>query len=673
MTMIEMKRSACPYDCPDTCGLLVTVENGRAIRVTGDPEHPYSKGTLCLKMNRYELTVHSPRRLERPLLRSGAKGEGQFRPASWDEAINLVAERFRTIAAVHGAEAILPYSYAGTLGLLQRNAGHAFFHRLGASRLDRTICAPAKDAGWKAVMGETPGLDPDEVIHSDLIILWGSDALATNVHFIARVHAAKRTGAQVWVIDTHRTATARIADRFIQVRPGSDGGLALGMMHVLARDGLADRSFLASEVQGWMELEHDVLPEWTPIRTEEATGVPAEDIRSLAHLLGGARAPFIGLGSGLSRYGNGAMNIRLIVCLPAALGSWKRKGGGLLAGTSSGAAFDLSPVVREDLQPGPTRIINMNRLGHALNQLEDPRVMALYVYHSNPAAIAPDQNEVLAGLAREDLFTVVHERFLTDTARFADVIFPATSSLEHPDLYRSYGHYCIQRVAAAIPPIGECRSNWEVFRALAGAMGFKEEVFRKSADAMLDALLAVPSKWREALDRAVLLEGKAQRLQIPSHLWETPSGKIEILNPRQPHPLPHAIPCHSDRSAFPLVLQTAVSMFGLNSSFRERGDLVERDSPVRLKLGPEDAALRGLKDGERVIAWNDLGEVVFQLKITPDVPSGVAVAEGVYWQEQAFGTRTVNALTSQRLTDEGRGSTFYDNRIDVRRAQVQLS
>jgi anaerobic selenocysteine-containing dehydrogenase len=662
-----IKRSACPYDCPDTCGLLVSVENGRAIRVTGDPEHPYSRGTLCMKMNHYEWTVHSPRRLELPLIRIGAKGEGRFQPTSWDDAISLVTERLRKVIAAHGSEAILPYSYSGTMGLLQRNAGHAFFHRIGASRLDRTICSPAKDAGWKAVMGNTPGPDPDDATDSDLILLWGIDAVATNVHFMARARDAKRGGAQVWVVDTHRTTTARGADRVILVRPGTDGALALGLMHVLAREGLVDHSFLASEVQGWDELERNVLPDWTPARTEKATGVDAAEVECLARFFGQARAPFIRLGSGLSRYGNGAMNIRTIVCLPAVVGAWKRKGGGCLAGTSSGAAFNLGTIVREDLQQRPSRIVNMNRLGDALNRLDNPRVMALYVYHSNPASIAPDQNQVLAGLAREDLFTVVHERFMTDTARWADVVFPATTSLEHPDLYRAYGHYCIQRVTPAIPPVGESRSNWDVFCALARAMGFEEEVFWRSADEMIDALLAVPSAWRDEIDKSALTEGKAQRLRLPSRSWQTPSGKIEILSPHQRYPLPQVLPKHSDADPLPLALQTGVSMYALNSSFRERDDLVEFDGPMRLKLGPDEATARGLTDGERVVAWNSLGEVEFQLEITPDVPSGIAVAAGVHWLERASGTRTVNALTSQALTDDGAGSTLYDNHIDVRR------
>ncbi|HEY3380273.1 MAG TPA: molybdopterin-dependent oxidoreductase [Vicinamibacterales bacterium] len=671
--MAHLVRSACPYDCPDTCGLIVEVEDGRAVRVRGDREHPYSRGSLCPKMDRYDLTVHSPRRLEHPLVRIGAKGEGRFRTASWEEAVDLIATRFRTIVGAHGAEAILPYSYAGTMGLLQRNAGHAFFHRLGASRLDRTICSPAKEAGWKAVMGDTPAPDPDEAVESDLIVLWGIDALATNIHFVSRAREAKRHGASIWLVDTHRTATARVADRVVLLRPGSDGALALGLMHVLHRDGLVDAEFLASDVQGWGELARDILPGWTPARTAESTGISPGDVEDLARAFGAARAPFIRLGSGLSRYGNGAMTIRTIVCLPAVVGAWCKRGGGCLTGTSSAAAFDLRPILREDLQPQPTRLVNMNRLGHALTELDAPRVMSLYVYQSNPAAVAPDQNQVLAGLSRGDLFTVVHERFMTDTARWADVVLPATSSLEHPDVYRAYGHYCVQRVAAAIPPVGESRSNWDVFSALAHAMGFDDEVFRQSAEQMLDVLLAAPSPWRAGIDGAAMAEGRAQRLQVPPRAWRTPSGRIEILNPRLRHPLPQVLPTNSEDDPFPLVLQTGVSMYALNSSFRERDDLVERDGAMRLKLGPADAAARGLVHGERVLAWNDHGEVEFELEVSDDVPAGVAVAEGVHWQERAPGSRTVNALTSQRLTDDGAGSTFYDNRIDVRACRSAAS
>ena len=465
--MPQLRRSTCPFDCPDACGLLVEVdvEAGRALAVRGDPEHPWSRGSLCPKMTAYERTVHAPGRLATPLLRDGPKGEGRFRRASWDEAVALVAARWRAIVAEHGAEAILPYSYAGTMGLVQRNAGHAFFHALGASRLERTICSPAKEAAWSAVMGDTLAPDPEEIAESDLVVVWGLDAVATHLHLVPRLKEARARGVEVLLVDTYRTPTARVADRTFLVRPGTDGALALGLLHLLAREDQVDRAFVAAHVLGFDALEREVLPEWTPARTAAVTGLSPEDLAALAGAIGRARAPFFRIGSGLSRYGNGCDAIRAILALPAARGAWAVPGGGALCSTSSGLAFDLSAVTRPDLQPRPTRLVNMNQLGHALSALDGPRVMSLYVYHSNPAAVAPDQNAVLAGLAREDLFTVVHERFLTDTARYADVVLPATSSLEHPDLYRAYGHYNIQRVRAAIPPVGEARPNWEVFQA----------------------------------------------------------------------------------------------------------------------------------------------------------------------------------------------------------------
>jgi anaerobic selenocysteine-containing dehydrogenase len=662
-------RSTCPYDCPDACGLLVTVEGGRAVSVRGDPEHPYSRGTLCPKMTRYERTVHSPDRLATPLLRDGPKGAGRFRPATWDEAIERIAARWRELVAAHGPEAILPYSYAGTMGLVQRNAGHAFFHRLGASRLDRTICSPAKDAGWKAVMGATPGPHPDEAVDSDLVVLWSIDAVATNLHFVARAKEARRRGAAIWLVDTHENATTRVADRTILVRPGSDGALALGVMHVLAAEGLADEPFLAANSAGWPDLRDRVLPEWTPARTAAVTGLSPDEVAGLARALAAARAPFLRVGSGLSRYGNGAMTVRTIVALAAVLGAYGRKGGGCFCSTASSQAFDLSPVTREDLMTRPTRVVNMNRLGWALTELGAPRVMSLYVYASNPAAVAPDQNAVLCGLAREDLFTVVHERFMTDTARFADVVLPATTSLEHADLYRSYGQYCVQRARPAVPPVGEARSNWDTFRLLARAMGFDEPVFRATADELVDALLARPSPWREGLDRAALDSGRAIELRVPpGPRWRTPSGRIELRNDAHREPLPRWLPTHEQEGTLPLRLMTAPSLHALNSTFMERPDLRERTGGMRLALSPADAAARGLATGDRAVAWNALGEVAFDVEVAPGVPPGVAVAAGVFWLAHAPGARNVNALTSQRLTDDAGGSTFYDTRVDVRRA-----
>lgn len=667
----DIKRSVCPYDCPDACGLLVTVENGRAVRVAGDPDHPYSRGTLCAKMNRYEATVHSPRRLTTPLVRCGAKGSGEFRPVSWDGALDLICERWQEIIARFGAEAILPYSYAGTMGIVQRNSGHPFFHRLGASRLARTICSPAKDAGWQAVMGETPAPHPDSVAKSDLIILWGINAAATSVHFLNRVNEARRRGATVWLIDTYRTPTAAAADRTVLVRPGSDAALSLGIMHILARDGLVNRDFVASSVQGFAELTAGVLPDYHPRRVSTLTGIPESDIEELAAAFGRAHAPFIRVGSGLSRYGNGAMTIRCIVSLPALVGAYAVDGAGCLCGVSTSGAFAMKEVLREDFLSKPTRIVNMNQLGDALTKLVDPPVMSLYVYHSNPAAVAPDQNAVLAGLAREDLFTVVHERFMTDTARYADLVLPATSSLEQSDIYRSYGHYCIQRARPAIPPVGESRSNWEVFSLLAERLGFEEPFFAQSADDLIDHLLAIPSPWREGVDLTSLAAGRAVELAMvhdPARPFATPSGRIEIHNPRLAEPLiRHFPPHHEADTAYPFRLMSAPSLFALNASFYERDDLRLRQEAMYLMMHPADAAGKGLADNDAVMAWNDRGEVLFQLKVTEQVPMGVVVCEGVWWLEFVPGKRSVNALTSQRLTDMGEGSTFYDTRVDVRK------
>ncbi len=513
----------------------------KAIKVTGDPEHPFTRGVLCPKMNRYQDTVHSPLRLTQPLLRAGAKGSGAFRPIAWEEAINRIADGWRKIIDQYGAEAILPYSYAGTMGLIQRNAGHPFFYRLGASRLERTICSPAKEVGWKAVMGETFAPHPDEVADSDLVILWGINAVATNIHFLYGVRKAKERGATIWLIDTYQTITSSVADQTYIVRPGSDGSLALGLMHLLVRDDLINHDFLAAHVQGFEELKEKILPDFPPEKVSRLTGLPSETLESMAKAYSSAKAPFIRLGSGLSRYGNGAMNIRTILCLPALVGAYREKGAGCLASVSTGGAFDMKEVLREDFLTKKTRVVNMNQLGWALNELDHPPIQSLYVYHSNPGAVTPDQNQVLKGLSREDLFTVVHERFLTDTARYADIVLPSTSSLEHSDLYRAYGTYCIQRAKAVIPPVGQSKSNREVFSLLAEAMGIDDPFFRQTADDLIDHLISLPSPLREGIDREAFAAGKAVEIPLAPDArtrYKTPSGKIEILNLKEPHPLP---------------------------------------------------------------------------------------------------------------------------------------
>jgi anaerobic selenocysteine-containing dehydrogenase len=664
-------RSVCPYDCPDACGLLVSVENGRAIGVSGDPDHPVTRGLLCPKMGHYEQTVHSPRRLTTPLRRVGVKGAGAFEPISWECAIELICSRWRAIIAEYGAEAVLPYSYAGTMGLVQRNAGHAFFYKLGASRLERTICSPAKDAGWKVLMGDTPAMEPAEMEESDLVILWGINAAATSIHAMRDAQAARRKGARLWAIDTYRTPTCESADKVFLIRPGGDGALALGMLHVIVREELLDREFISAHVLGFEELAARILPDCSPAQMSQVCGLPADVIERMAREYARANAPFIRLGSGLTRYGNGAMTVRTICCLPAVSGAWGKPGGGIFIGTSTGGAFPLQTVTREDFMESLPRQVSMNQLGAALTELDGPPVMSLYVYHSNPATIAPDQNAVIRGLEREDLFTVVHERFLTDTARYADIVLPATSSLEHSDLYRCYGSYHAQRCGAAIPPVGAARSNWEVFCQLAAGMGWDEPFFRLSADELVELLLVEVNPWRSRIVTERLRQGEPVFLAPPAELkkeWLTPSGKIEILNVREDEPLPRPLPTHAEQDGYPLRLQPATTPFALNSSFYEQDDLRSKQNCMELLMNREDAEARCLADGQGVTALNDRGTASFTLRITDRVPAGTVVTEGVWWREFIPGDRGVNALTSQRLTDGGRGSTLYDVTVEVKGA-----
>ena len=665
----EWKKSVCPYDCPDACGLLLKVEDEKVTAVKGDPAHPYTRGLLCPKMAHYERSIHSPQRLKQPLVRTGKKGAGEFREASWQEAIGIIGQRWRKIIAEYGGEAILPVSYAGTMGLVQRNAGHALFHKLGASRLERTLCSSAKGYGWEAVMGGTLQAEPDEAAESDFILIWGAHTLATNIHFLHPVRQAKSKGAKIWVIETHITETAKlIADRTVLVRPGTDGALALGIMHELQRLGLLDGDFLDRWVSGFDRLAAEVLPRYSPAKVAAITGVPATVVTELGEAYGKAAAPFIRQGSGLYRYGNGAMTARLISCLPALVGAYAKPGGGTLGDLSTSSVFNTSVITREDFIDKPTRIVSINRLGEALTGgVTEPPIMGLYVYHSNPASVYPDQNSILRGLSREDLFTVVHERFMTDTALYADIVLPATTSVEHDDAYRSYGHYGLQRVKSCIPPIAAAKSNWETFCLLAGEMGFDEPIFRQSAAELLDQLFEKPGSWLAQVDWQKLQAGEPVTLPLPENYkmqFRTASGRIEIVNPRETPELPDWFPPYGGSGEF--YLMTAPSLYSLNSSFNESAELVARKGPMSLTMNPLDAERLALMDGQRVLAYNELGEVTFVLKIADSVPGGVVVADGVSWLRDAPGRRTINALTSQRLTDRGKGSTFYDTKVDVR-------
>lgn len=661
---METVRSVCPYDCPDACGLLIYKEDGKVVKVVGDPDHSFTRGTLCPKMAHYERTIYSPRRLTTPLRRFGTKGSGIFEPISWEEALQTIGDRWRHIISRYGAEAILPYSYAGTMGIIQKECGKSFFYSLGASQLERTICASAKGYAQESLMGKTLGINPVELQKSDVVILWSISMLATDIHLLHDINAAKAKGTVVWVIDTYQTATAAIADKVVCVRPGTDGALALGMMHIMARDGLIDRTFIREHVQGYDQLAAEVLPQYTPEKASELSGVPVNAIEELARCYATAKAPFIRLGSGLSRYGNGAMTVRLVCCLPAVVGAWSKPGGGLLGSASTGAVYDMLRIVREDFRK-ETRTVNMNQIGEALNELRDPPIMSLYVYSSNPAGTAPDQNRVIAGLEREDLFTVVHERFLTDTAKYADIVLPATTSVEHSDLYRAYGHYVLQRGSKIIEAVGQSKSNWDVFCLLAESMGITDPYYRQKEEDLIEELLAHPTPQLAKVDLKRLAAGEPVDLPLEENYkmdFRTPSGKIELYNSKEEPPLPNYKPPYGGPEAFWLI--NAPDPRILDSSFNERAELTDRNIMV-LQMNPNDAKTGGFCDGQAVVAQNDRGKASFTLKISDKVPLAVVVTEGVWWMEHVKGQRSVNALTSQRFADKGHGSTFYDVKVNV--------
>ncbi len=664
---LTWQRSTCPYDCPECCGMLVQSDGQNVLAVRGDPDHGHNRGRLCAKVGQYQRTVHHAERLLYPLLRTGPKGTGQFTRISWDEALQRIAQAWQGLLRSHGGESILPVSYAGTMGQIQRNAGHALFHRLGASRLDRTICTPAQDAGWQAVMGERPGPDPDDAAQADLLVIWGCNVVATNLQFVQRIREAKAKGAQVWLIDTYRQASAGLADQTLIVKPGSDAALALGAVHWLAENRHTDEEFLARAATGWDELR--AAARAYPLeRVAELTGVTLPQILCFYRALGDSKRLFVRLGGGLTRYAHGAATARAILCIPAVLGAWER-GGGLLASTGTGASLDMAPLTRPDLQPQPTRLVNLTRLGEALLELRDPPIQSICVFHCNPAAVLPDQERVLQGLSRPDLFTVVHERFMTDTARFADVLLPAPTMLETADLYRSYGQFWLQRTRPVIAPPGEVRSNLDFFQGIAKAMGLQESVFRTSADALIDQVLDAPSPWRRGLEpgtpgRAALDRGEPVKLTPPRLPWGDAAGLIRLVQPELPDPVPHWRPGYGDADGLPFKLVIAPSAYTLNSSFAEREDLRAKRGPQALRMAPADALVRGLNDGQQVRARNSIGQAEFILQVRDTVPAGVVVAEGVHWLGHG-NRRSVNALTSARLTDLGRGSTYCDNGVEI--------
>lgn len=660
-------KSVCPYDCPDACGLIVSVDNNKVISVRGDRAHAFTRGTLCPKMAHYEKVIHSPLRLKSPMKRVGKKGigEDQYTRISWDEALDAIVNNFKETIDTYGSESILRYSYAGTMGVIQSPAADYFFRCIGATDQDRGICSPAKQAGFRSVYGDTLAIKPQEAQHSDLIVLWGINATATDVHILHDVNIAKKKGARVWIIDTHKTYTFSQAHEHIYVKPGSDGALALGMLHIIHRDGLADIDFIKKHVQGYDELVKEVLLDFTPGKAAEICGVSVERMTEFAHAYAKSKAPFIRLGSGLSRYGNGAMTCRAINALPAVVGAWQYPGGGLLS-SASGSKFIGKDVMQQAHIHAPAkRLMPMIKLGEMLINPEGTKVHSLYIFSSNPAITAPDQNVVRRGLMRDDLFTVVHERFFTDTCKYADIILPATTSVEHDDIYNSYGHYTIGTGYKLIEPIGESRSNWQVIAELAKRMGLEDDFFDLSEKDLIEQIVRTSSRISKR-DQELILNGEPVEMTVPESYkmdFKTPSGKIELYNPQDVEPLIRYMPPYGDNAPFWLINGNDIRI--LDSSFCE----LDFNDPelMKLRIHPEDAKMYNINDGAEVEIYNDRGSVKIKAYYDDEVQRGTLVTLGVWWQSQSSDPHVaINALTAARPTDQGWGSTFYDVQVHIR-------
>lgn len=684
-------RGGCPLDCPDACATLVTVEDGKATRIQGDKDHPFTQGFLCTKVNRYVERSYHPERLLTPMKRVGPKGSGQFVEASWDDALGAIASKLNEIRrSSDGPQSILPYSYAGTMGLLQgESMDRRFFHLLGASKLDRTICATAGSMGMRMTVGGSVGADAESVRDSDLILLWGTNTLTSNPHLWPHILEAKAKGTQVLCIDPIKTRTAEQCDEWIGIRPGTDAALALGMMQVIFAENLQDDDYIRQHTLGGDELKLRAK-QFSPERTAQITGIPAERIITLARQYAQAKAAFVRINYGLQRHGGGAMAVRTIACLPAVVGHWRRPGGGVQLSSSGNFAFNKAALQRDDLAPAGTRIINMSLLGEALTKPDagvgGPPVRAMVVYNSNPAAIAPDHLRVIEGLKREDLFLVVLEHFRTDTADYADWILPATTQLEHWDVHFSYGHHYATLNRPAVNPIGQALPNTEIFRRLAARMGLEHECLRDDDVTLVQQALASPDPRMETVTWDALLANGWARLNLPKPFvpfanggFLTPSGKCEFVSERMaqmgldplpdftpPHEYPESVPDLAAR--YPLTLISSPAHQFMNSSFVNVGALQRAAREPEVSLHPRDAERRGIVEGQMVEVQNDRGHFAARARIREGIREGVAWAPGVWWAKLSSDGRNVNATTSQRLTDMGAGPVFYDNLVEIRAA-----
>jgi anaerobic selenocysteine-containing dehydrogenase len=654
------------------CSMLAHVEDGRVLRIEGDPNQPFTAGFACAKVNRDADLVHSPRRLATPMRRVGPKGAGKFASVGWDEALDEITAQWKRIIAEDGPLALLGYAYSAHQGQMNRGLVNGLFHALGTSRLVAgTVCDTCCETAWDMTVGPIGGADPESIEHSDLIVSWGADLVATNVHLWAKVERARRRGVELVVIDPRRSRTAQRADWHLPIRIGTDAALALGVMHILARDGLTDEAYMAEHTIGFDRLRREVLPRFAPAHAAEITGLSPADVERLAALYGGAKRSFIRLGEGMTRLARGGEALRAVALLPGVTGAYGRHGGGALLLTAASCTLNYD-AIRKPSGPATTRLVNHLRLGEALLEMKDPRIRGLFIACNNPAVTCPDAGKVRRALAREDLFTVVHDPFVSVTARYADIVLPAATYLETEDFYRAYGTYYMQYGHRAVEPQGEARSNIEVAQALAARMGLSDPVFRMSPHELLRELFRGASGRAAEFDPSALRDGAPIRIApTGGQEFRTPSGKLEFYSQalalKGLAPMPDWYPDpqeERDAARWPLRLLTAPGYFQSHTAYSAVEFLRRREGPPCVILHPDEARARNLRNGEQVRLFNDRGEVGLVLRVSDEIKPGVALVPGQRPDDETV-SGTVNMLCSDRFTDLGEGATYQSTWLDV--------
>lgn len=665
---MQIKKTICPYDCPTSCGLIVETDGKKIINVKGDKNHPATQGVICRKMRNYEESIHSNDRILTPLKRTGKKGQGEFKEITWEEALTEITNKWKEIIDKDGPSAILPVYYSGVMSVIHRNCGDALFNKMGACSLIKTLCSSAKVAGYNSVMGNTGALDPRELKDSDYYIVWGSNMKATRIQALPDIINARKLGKKVVLIETYSKPMQGYCDQVILIKPGTDGALALSMMNVMVKENLQDEQFLLEKAEGYEEFK-ETLKQYTPEWAEGITGIPKDIIINLAREYASAKSPAIILGSGNSRYTNGGMTVRLITILSIFTGAIKYPGGGI-CGTSptSSSYIDTDIVARPDFRENNARMVNLNQVSSALVDEKNP-IKSVFVYASNPVGSISNQNKMIRGLMRDDLFTVVHERFITDTAKYADIILPATFSVEQDDVYTSYGYCTLATANKVIEPPKECKSNWDMFRLLAKYMGYDDEYFKKTEREIFDELIEKSLEDVENLtqeQKYILKNGGAISTPFENHMdIKTKSGKIQIINDE----MEERIPRYTENIGqnYPLNLVAVPSCETLNSIFLEKNKVVEKRGKIKVKINSKDASKRDIKNGDEVVCFNNLGEVGFIAEVTDTVAQNTVIAEGVYNRDFAINGKLVNALHDDRLSDIGEATTLNSNTVEIKR------